>query len=205
MLLLIALTLMAGTPQAVVPEAAIVRLVHELGTFPAALPAGAASNGRVSETEQRRDTVYRELRALDKTAVPALTAGLGDPDVQVRRGVALYLAWVGGNYWRHAAGPLDIGPFVEPLTNALRDPDQRVKELAAQAFELTGAAGASAVPDLVRLLQDPSEGLRNSACIGLYGIGPAAKVALPALHAALSDPSQAVRQFARRAIDHIQR
>jgi hypothetical protein len=66
-------------------------LVHELGTFRDALPAEAPSNGRLTEIEERRAAVYRELRVLDAAADPALTRGLTDADVRVRRGVALYL------------------------------------------------------------------------------------------------------------------
>jgi HEAT repeat protein len=179
-------------------------LVHELGTFRDALPAGAPSHGRVSEVEARRAAVYRELRVLDSAAAPALTRGLADADVRVRRGVALYLLEAGGNYSRIAPRGLDLTSFLHSLVQALRDPDQRVKELSAQAVGVIGPAAAVAVPELVRLLADPAEGLRNSACIGLAGIGPAARDALPALRKALADSSPDVRQFAQSAIHKIE-
>jgi hypothetical protein len=181
-----------------------VGLVQQLGQFPAAMDGRIQSNtGQLMPAEQRREAVYLRLRALAESAVPALQRGLADADVQVRRNVALFLGFEGGNYAKHAATPLDVKPFLPQLVIALRDQDERVKELSAQALEHVGADAVVAVPDLVRLLEDPSEGLRNSACIGLAGIGPAARDALPALRRALADPSNDVRRFAQRAIDKI--
>jgi len=166
-------------------------------------PRVQGNTGLPTPIEQRREAIYVRLRAFGELAVPALRGGLTDADVQVRRNVALYLGWEGGNYAKHGAAPLDLKPFLPQLVGALRDEDARVKALAAQALEHVGADAVVAVPDLVRLLEDPSEGLRNSACIGLAGIGPAARDALPALRRALSDPSSDVRRFAQRAIDRI--
>jgi HEAT repeat protein len=119
--------------------------------------------------------------------------------------VALYLGEEGGNYAKHAPMPLNLRPFLPQLAQALRDEDERVKALAAQALAHVGSAAAIAVPDLIRLLEDPSEGLKNSACIGLAGIGPAARGALPALRRALTHSSYHVRGFAHRAIERIER
>jgi HEAT repeat protein len=179
-------------------------LVRQLGQFRAAIDGRINSRtGEPLPAEQQRAALYIQLRTLGAAAIPALTRGLADPDVQIRRNVALYLEWEGGNYARHAPEPLDVKPFVPALVAALRDDDERVAGLAAQALSHAGSAAAVAVPDLLRLLADPREGLRNSACIGLAGIGPAASDALPALQRALSDPSNDVRRFAQRAIDRI--
>jgi HEAT repeat protein len=182
-------------------------LVRQLGQFRAAIAPGVQSNtGQRPLVEQRRERIYIRLRTLADTAVPALQRGLTDPDVQVRRNVALYLGEEGGNYAKHAPMPLNLRPFLPELAQALRDEDERVKELAAQALAHIGSAAAIAVPDLIRMLEDSSEGLRNTACIGLAGIGPAARAALPALRRALmTDPSITVRGFAQRAIERIDR
>jgi HEAT repeat protein len=180
-------------------------LVEQLGQFPAAIdPRIQGNSGQPTSTEQKRKALYVKLRTLGRAAVPALQHGLMDTDVQIRRNVALYLGEEGGNYAKRAPAPLDLKPFLPQLVKALRDQDQRVKELAAQALEHTGPEAAIAVPDLIRLLEDPAEGLRNSACIGLAGIGPAAHEALPALRRALADRSNDVRRFAQRAIDRIE-
>jgi HEAT repeat protein len=180
-------------------------LVRQLGQFPAAIDGRISKNtGQQLPAEQRRESIYIRLRTLAETAVPALQRGLADPDVQVRRNVALYLGWEGGNYAKHAPMPLNLRPFLSQLAQALRDDDERVKALAAQALAHVGSAAAIAVPDLIRMLGDPSHGLRNSACIGLAGIGPAARAALPALRRALTDPSMNVRGFAYRAIERIE-
>lgn len=179
-------------------------LIHRMGQFAAAIdPRIHSATGELMPAEQQRELLYKRLRAFGVSAVPAVQRGLIDADVQVRRNVALYLNLEGGNYANHAPEPLDLKPFLPQLAVALRDDDERVKELSAQALQHIGADAVIAVPDLLRLLAEPSKGLRNSACIGLAGIGPAARDALPALRRALADASVDVRQFARHAIDRI--
>lgn len=174
-------------------------LVRLLGQFPAEIDPRVSR----SPAEQEREAVYVRLRTLGAAAVPALRRGMTDADVQVRRNVALYLNFEGGNYAKHAPEPLDLRPLLPSLAGALRDGDERVMAMSAQALAHVGPDAVMALPDLLRLLTDAREGLRNSACIGLAGIGPAARDALPALQRALTDPSVDVRRFAQRAIDRI--
>jgi hypothetical protein len=178
-------------------------LVQQMADLPAALAPTVRSNGEPFPAEQQREAIYVRLRTLGDSAIPALQRGLGDPDVRIRRSVALYLGWEAGNYAKHAPAGLDLKPFRKQLVDALGDSDQRVQELAAQAVAFLGADGQDAVPVLIDMLSDSPEGIRNSACIGLAGIGPAAAAALPALRTALTDPSNDVRRFAQRAIDRI--
>ena len=151
-------------------------LVQELGQFQAEIDVRIqGSTGQPMPVEQRREALYLKLRAMDEAAIPALQRGLTDPDVHVRRNVALYLNFEGGNYAKHADAALDVAPFLPQLVAALRDEDERVIAMSAQAIAHSGSKAASAVPDLIRLVGDRSEGLRISACIGLAGIGPAAR------------------------------
>jgi hypothetical protein len=186
----------------VVPQSAD-ELVQALRQFPAAIPGVAPSNGVLPPAERLRREIYDRLWSLGSIAVPALCRGLGDPDVQIRRNVALFLGVAGGHWYDRERQRLAIEGCVPALVGALADSDGRVKELAAQAVGATGAAGVPAVSALIGLLASPSEGERNTACIGLAGIGPAANAALPALKKALSDPSAAVQRFAQRAIESI--
>jgi HEAT repeat protein len=179
-------------------------LVQELREFPAALPGIARSDVRPDLREERRRAVYDELWTLGVTAVPALSRGLTDSDVQVRRNVALFLSAAAGDWYDRGRPRLDIRPSLTALIAAVGDDDARVRELVAQAIGAIGSEAAPAVPALIRLLTYPDEGSRNTACIGLRGIGPAAKEALPALRKALSDPSADVRHFAGRAIAAIE-
>jgi hypothetical protein len=187
-----------------VPQSAD-ELVQALRQFPAALPAGAPSNGVLPPTERLRREIYDRLWSLGSVALSALCRGLGDPDVQVRRNVALFLNVAGGDWYDRGRPRLAIEGCVPALVGALADSDGRVKELAAQAVGATGAAGVSAVPALIGLLASANEGERSTACIGLAGIGPVAKEALAALKKALSDPSADVQRFAQRAIERIDR
>lgn len=199
--LLLAFAVVAGSAQDATEATGLVR---QLGTFQAELDHRVDSRtGQLSPVEQRREAIYVKLRMLGEAAVPALQHGLTGSDVQIRRNVALYLVFEGGNYGKHADAALNVTSFLPQLTLALRDEDERVSALSAQALAHVGADAAGAVPDLVRLLKDGREGVRNSACIGLAGIGPAARDALPALRLTLADPSSDVRRFARRAIEKI--
>ncbi len=113
-----------GSAQAASEASALVR---QLGQFRAAIAPGVQSNtGQRPLVEQRRERIYIRLRTLADTAVPALQRGLTDPDVQVRRNVALYLEEEGGNYAKHAPMPLNLRPFLPELAQALRDEDERV-------------------------------------------------------------------------------
>jgi HEAT repeat protein len=111
--------------------------------------------------EQQREAIYVRIRALGPSAVTALQRGMADADVQIRRNVALYLSFEGGNYAKHAPEALDLKPFLSQLALALCDDDERVKALSAQALAHVRSGAATAVPDLVRRLEDPSEGLRK--------------------------------------------
>lgn len=180
------------------------RLVQELREFPAALGPEKRSDGRPIPQEAQRRRLYVQLRELGAQALPALARGLTDPDVQIRRNVALFLDVVAGDWYAEVQPKLDISACLSALIAALKDPDGRVRGLAAQAIGEIGPRAALAVPNLVALLADPDEGSRNSACIGLAGIGPAATQALPALQRSLRDPSVDVRRFAQQAIDKIE-
>jgi HEAT repeat protein len=203
-LLLVLLTLGCGQSAQSSPLSAD-DLVAELRQFRAGLPAIARSDGTPDPVEQRRSTIYDRLWTLGPAAVPALNRGLADPDVQIRRNVALFLNVAGDRWYEPARARLDIRPCLKALTAALSDTDDRVRALAAQAIGAIGAEASSAVSALTALLSSPDEGSRNGALIGLTRIGPAARSALPAVRNALNDPSADVRRFAQRAIDAIEK
>ena len=178
-------------------------IVQELRQLPTPLPATGRSDGSIDPIEQRRRELYGELRQLGPDALPALARGLTDPDIHLRRNVALALNVLAGNWFDRSKKGMDIRPALPALIAALQDADGSVRAWSAQAIGEIGPDGAQAVPALVMLLGSADEGSRNSACIALYGIGPAAKDALPALEKALSDPSANVRRFAQRAVEKI--
>jgi HEAT repeat protein len=180
-------------------------LVRELRQFQAALQGIARSDGSKDPVEERRHAIYDRLWTLGSEAIPALNRGLADPDVRIRRNVALFL-FVAGDTWSDSSRPrLDIRPCLKPLITALSDTDDRVRQLAAQAVGAIGADAAPAVPALITLLSSADEGSRNTALIGLRRIGPAAREALPAIRQALNDPSADVRRFAQSAISAIEK
>jgi HEAT repeat protein len=181
------------------------RVVQQLRQLPTPLPATGRSDGSIDPVEQRRRELYSELRQLGPDALPALARGLKDPDIQLRRNVALALNVLAGNWYNRSKERMDIRAALPALIAALQDADGSVRAWSAQAIGEIGPDATQAVAALVMLLGNADEGSRNSACIALYGIGPAAKAALPALEKALTDPSADVRRFAQRAVEKIRK
>jgi len=180
-------------------------VVRQLRDLPTSLPAMGRSDGTIDPVEQRRGVLYQQLLQLGDEGSRALAEALREPDVQLRRNVALALAILAGD-WNVSTQKqkLNIRAYLPALVAALRDDDGSVRGRVAQAIGTIGPEAAPAVSDLVTLLTATDEGSRNSACIALYGIGPVARGALPALRRALSDPSADVRRFAQRAIEKIE-
>ena len=178
-------------------------IVQQLRDFPPALPAAPRSDGKIDPVERRREELYERLRSLGNDALPALTRGLSDPDVRIRRNVALVLTVLAGKWYKPSAPRLDIRPCLSALIAALEDSDSSVRARAAHAIGDIGADAVPAIPALLTLLKNADEGSRIGACIALRGVGPAAKQALPALRQALNDPRPDVRRFATLAIDSI--
>jgi HEAT repeat protein len=128
----------------------------------------------------------------DKELAADLRGLLGVKDREVRRGVALALAKVGGDEAKAA---------VPVLVEALHDDDAAVRELAASALAHAGEAAGDAVPDLGKALSDRSEGVRRNAALALSRVGPRAGEAVRPLLRAL-DPEQPdkVRDYAAEAL-----
>jgi HEAT repeat protein len=179
-------------------------LVQQLRSLPTPLPASAPSHGSVPPEERRRHELYAQIGRLGEEGVLALSRGLRDSDVQLRKNVALAFNVLAGDWFDRSWPKLDIKKGLPALVAALQDSDASVRAWSAQAIGEIGPDAAQAVPALVTLLSNADEGSRNSACIALRGIGPAAKEALPALRNSLADPSKDVRLFAALAIQSIQ-
>lgn len=71
-----------------------------------------------------------------------------------------------------------------PVLISSLDPGRRSARLAVTSVGFLGAAGAPAVPALIRLLEAPEETLRIGAVTALSRIGPPARSAIPALRKA---------------------
>lgn len=95
-------------------------------------------------------------------AVPALTAGVGRGDPEIR--VAVIEALV-------AIGPA-AQSAIPAIADALRHPDARVRRAAADALYRFGPAAQAAVPALRRVLTDSDEQVRRSASDALMRIEP---------------------------------
>jgi hypothetical protein len=152
------------------------KVVAELRTLPAPLPRPMGSEGPVIESEVTRRRLYEELRQLRAEALPALARGLRDPDLRLRRNVALALGALGGTWWDRAKMPLDISPLLADLVRALKDEDSFVRNWSAQAIGNIGSEAGPAVPALVALLKKEEES-RISVCGALRQIGSPARAA----------------------------
>lgn len=113
----------------------------------------------------RRREIYRQIRQLGDKALPALARGLSDPDVRLRRNVALALGALAGTWWEPSVPKMNIRPMLGALSVALKDEDTSVRAWSAQAIGAIGPDAAPAVPALIALLANSDEGSRNSACV----------------------------------------
>src|SRR6185295_19175597 len=195
---------LSGTSLVTYAQSEADKVVHQLRDLPTPLPPQTNSSGVEKPEERRRRQLYDQIRQLGPEGVLALSRGLHDDDVQLRKNAALALTVLAGNWFEPSWSKLDIKAALPALIAALRDSEPNVRGWSAQAIGEMGPNGKSAVPELITLLSNPDEGSRNNACIALRGIGPPAKTALPMLRNSLSDPSQDVRRFAELAIKSIQ-
>lgn len=81
---------------------------------------------------------------------------------------------------------------VDPLIEALRDPEPMVRAAAARSLAVIGPEASRAVPALMQALDDRDDRVRIAAARALGQIGPAAREAVPALLEVLR--TEAVRQ-----------
>jgi HEAT repeat protein len=91
-------------------------------------------------------------------------------------------------------------PAVDVLKNLLRDPNARVRQLAALALGEIGEPAESAVPDLSKLLDNQPDAVSLEAVASLAKIGPSA---VDPLIQALSSSQPRVRLLAMRALGDI--
>jgi HEAT repeat protein len=136
------------------------------------------------------DPLLAELRQ----ALPALTAGVDDADVESRRAAIDVLEAMGRN----------AAPATPALVGALTDRDRFVRWSAARALGKVRPGDAEAVvAALARLLGDGDCDVRIAAAGALTAYGPGARAALPALVTAAQAREPELRLAAVRALDRI--
>ena len=185
------------------PEISADALVQQLRGLPT--PLSGMSSPTLTPVEQKRHEIYEQLHDMGSECVPPLARALRDPDVNMRRNVALALGVLGGGWWQFETGPAKIPTraALPALIEALQDRDQDVRAWSAQAIGDIGPEAAAAVPSLIRLLRKDAHS-PISAFIALMDIGPAAREALPALKPYLSNPDADVRKMAAKAVAAIE-
>jgi HEAT repeat protein len=114
--------------------------------------------------------------------LPALIAGLNDPDAPARRAAAEAIESLGK----------DGAPAAEALTRVLDDPDLFVRWIAARTLGKLGPkVSARAIPALTRLLRDPDLDVRVQAATVLGRFGTAAADTVPDLIATIGPEADA--------------
>ncbi|HEX7087272.1 MAG TPA: HEAT repeat domain-containing protein [Vicinamibacterales bacterium] len=162
----------------------------------AAVVEASASALRDADVEVRRTAAAVLVQARDAAApaAPAITTARGDEDALVRvfafaaegqlghaavardgllEGLAdadpvvrAEAAWQLGS----ALPPAERARVIRPLTEALRDPDSRVRLAAADALATIGRPAQPAVDTLWTLIRDPDESVRSGALRAIKAI-----------------------------------
>ena len=128
-------------------------------------------------------------------------AGAGSPGLADGRLAALFGKLAGDDESAALDAAYRLGRSgagaAQPLAEALRSSDQRVRRNAAYGFAPLGAA---AVPALRDLANDGDPAVRARAVDALGDVGPPARAGETVLTAALADPEQVVREQAADAL-----
>ena len=150
-----------------------------------------------------------ERPALLARTAPVLGSLLSARNEAVARHAAFLLGKTGASAvpillggLRHPAGPIDpiadalgqIGrPAVDPLTQAAKDPEPRVRRAAALALGQIRPVAKGTLQTLAVGLQDPDRDVRAAFLTAIGSLGPRAGEAVPAVRNLLRDESPAIR------------
>lgn len=99
---------------------------------------------------------------------------------------------------------LDTGAVVPLLVAGLRDPDSRVRAVAATYLGIIREGERQAVPALIEALKDPAADVRRASAEALGSFGEHAAPALPALRKTTADNDPDVSREAGLAIVKLQ-
>ncbi len=163
---------LAQSGQAILPL-----LLQELGT-----PAGGQP--------PRQDWVFRALRDMGASAMPALAKGLESPDAKVRAAAARALGDL----------PIQSKPVIKTLAGLTSDPDATVRASALRSIATVRTERDAMIPKLEAALQDSDPQVRKAASAGLAAMGAVEKVSVPGLIDLLHDSDAATQVSAARAL-----
>ena len=122
-------------------------------------------------------------------AIPRLIPRLGHSDTFIFNTASAALHRIGS-------------PAFPALCNAVKDPDENIRRMAARTLGLIGGIAYSTAPCLVPLTRDPNPRVRLEAVDALGKVGPFTPDAVQAFLAALDDSSAQVRG---RALEGLKR
>jgi HEAT repeat protein len=100
------------------------------------------------------------LGADGKSALPALLSALGDEGERVRQNALRAIIAIGPD-----------ATATQPLTNSLKDSDNLVRALSANALGQIGPSARPSIPALREALQDRDENVQKEAADALKAIG----------------------------------
>jgi HEAT repeat protein len=203
------------------------------GELPVVGPAPGAGEAAAAKPIAQQVALQRPAPAppeddpildLLKAALPALTKGLSDPELEARLRAVDALETLGPQaapaapelvkalhdpnlFVRWAAartlgriGPVRVERSVPALARLLHDQDYDVNIAAAAALDRFGPAAREAVPDLIKELAASDAEKRKAVLRSLESIGTDSKPAIPAITARLTDEDPSVRQLAAEVL-----
>ncbi|MEK6408415.1 MAG: HEAT repeat domain-containing protein [Acidobacteriota bacterium] len=133
-----------------------------------------ASKAKDADIRNRAAIILKKLDP--RAALAAHIEALKDRNASVRSSAALSL----GSFAYNAT-------VVPALIEALKDPDNRVRYMAAQSVIRVHAEPKQVIPILIAALKDQDPQVRSEAVSALGAVGPDAKAAVPALIDSLGD------------------
>jgi len=175
-------------------ESVAVARLRLMGRASSAVATPEGQGDAASGARSARFLVDDPLLTVLRQALPVLTAGVDDADVESRRAAIDALEAMG----RQAA------PAAAALVGALADRDRFVRWSSARALgKMRPPNVEAAVTALARLLGDGDCDVRLAAAGALASYGPGARAALPDLVAAARSREPELRLAAVRALERI--
>ena len=135
----------------------------------AALPPILKELSAPASKDARQDWIFRTLRDMGSSAMPALVAGLTSPTASVRAAAVRALGDI----------PIQSAATVKTISTLTADPEPEVRAAALRTLATVRTEREASASKLETALKDPAPQVRKAAAAGLVSLGAVGKISVP--------------------------
>ena len=169
-------------------DAAFTEALAQVGE--AALPPILQELSAPAGKDTRQDWIFRTLRDMGSSAMPALVAGLTSPLASVRAAAVRALGDI----------PIQAPATVKTISALTTDPEPDVRAAALRTLATVRTEREASAAKLEAALKGPAPQVRKAAAAGLVSLGAVGKISVPGLIELMADPDPATQTAAVRAL-----